>query len=63
MKIPKILKIKKGSLSVGNEADFCIVDINNPWVVKNKNLLLTLFILHKIQFFLYSIIIKLTNFI
>ena len=35
----KILKINKGSLSIGSEADFCIVDINKPWVVKNENLL------------------------
>jgi len=35
----KILKINKGSLSIGNDADFCIVDINKPWVVKNENLL------------------------
>ncbi len=34
----KILKINKGSLSVGNDADFCIVDINKPWVVKQENL-------------------------
>ena len=35
----KILKINKGNLSIGNSADFCIVDINKPWVVKNENLL------------------------
>jgi len=34
----KILKISKGNLSVGNDADFCIVDINKPWVVKKENL-------------------------
>ena len=34
----KILKIAKGNLNVGNEADFCIVDINKPWVVKKENL-------------------------
>ena len=34
----KILKITKGNLNVGNEADFCIVDINKPWVVKKENL-------------------------
>ena len=33
----KILKINKGNLSVGNDADFCIVDINKPWVVKKEN--------------------------
>ena len=30
----KILKINKGNLSIGNDADFCILDINKPWVVK-----------------------------
>ena len=35
----KILKIKKGNLSVGNDADFCIVDINKPWIVKQENLI------------------------
>ena len=34
----KILKINKGSLSVGNEADFCIVDLEKPWIVKKENL-------------------------
>ena len=34
----KILKINKGSLSVGNDADFCIVDLNKPWIVKKENL-------------------------
>ena len=34
----KILKINKGNLSVGNDADFCIVDINKPWIVKKENL-------------------------
>jgi dihydroorotase len=34
----KILKINKGNLSVGNEADFCIVDIDKPWVVKKEKL-------------------------
>ena len=34
----KILKIDKGNLNVGNEADFCIVDINKPWIVKQENL-------------------------
>ena len=33
----KILKINKGSLDKGNDADLCIIDINKPWVVeKNK---------------------------
>jgi len=34
-----ILKINKGNLSIGNEADFCILDINKPWVVKKENLI------------------------
>ena len=35
----KILKINKGNLSVWNDADFCIVDINKPWIVKQENLI------------------------
>ena len=35
----KILKIDKGNLSVGNKADFCIVDIDKPWVVKKDKLI------------------------
>jgi len=35
----KILKIDKGNLNVGNEADFCIVDVNKPWIVKQENLI------------------------
>ena len=35
----KILKINKGNLTIGNDADFCIMDINKPWIVKNENLL------------------------
>ena len=35
----KILKINKGNLSVGSDADFCIVDINKPWIVKQENLI------------------------
>jgi dihydroorotase len=34
----KILKINKGNLNVGADGDFCIVDINKPWVVKKDNL-------------------------
>ena len=34
----KILKINKGNLSGGNDADCCIVDINKPWIVKQENL-------------------------
>jgi len=33
-----ILKIDKGNLTVGNDADFCIVDLNKPWIVKKENL-------------------------
>ena len=33
----KILKINKGNLNIGNDADFCIVDINKPWIVKKEN--------------------------
>ena len=35
----KILKIDKGNLNVGNDADFCIVDVNKPWIVKQENLI------------------------
>ena len=35
----KILKINKGNLSVDNDADFCIVDINKPWIVKKEKLI------------------------
>ena len=35
----KILKINKGNLNIGNDADFCIVDINKPWIVKKNNLI------------------------
>tara|TARA_Y100000590_G_scaffold324441_1_gene367996 strand:- start:76 stop:1371 length:1296 start_codon:yes stop_codon:yes gene_type:complete len=35
----KILKINKGNLCIGADADFCIIDINKPWVVKKENLL------------------------
>tara|TARA_B100000427_G_scaffold329232_1_gene344617 strand:+ start:39 stop:1325 length:1287 start_codon:yes stop_codon:yes gene_type:complete len=34
----RILKINKGNLSVGNNADLCIVDIEKPWVVKKDKL-------------------------
>tara|TARA_Y100000590_G_scaffold431202_1_gene545715 strand:+ start:627 stop:1922 length:1296 start_codon:yes stop_codon:yes gene_type:complete len=34
----KILKINKGNLTVGADGDFCVVDINKPWVVKKENL-------------------------
>ena len=35
----EILKINKGDLSIGNDADFCIVDINKPWVVRKEKLI------------------------
>ena len=35
----KILKINKGNLSIGNDADFCVVDIDKPWIVKKENLI------------------------
>jgi dihydroorotase len=34
----KILKIDKGNLTIGNNADFCIVDINKPWILKKEKL-------------------------
>jgi len=34
----KILKINKGSLDIGNDADLCLLDINKPWVVKKNDL-------------------------
>ncbi len=34
----KILNINKGNLSIGNDADFCIVDLNKPWIVKQEKL-------------------------
>ena len=34
----KILGINKGSLSKGSDADFCIFDINKPWVVNKSKL-------------------------
>ena len=35
----KILKINKGNLSVGNDADFCIVDLYKPWIVKKEKMI------------------------
>ena len=35
----KILKIDKGRLGIGNNADFCIVDINKPFIVKSENMI------------------------
>jgi len=34
----KILKIDKGNLSIGSDADFCIVDLYKPWVVKEEKM-------------------------
>jgi dihydroorotase len=34
----KILKINKGNLKIGNPADLCLVNINEPWIVKKENL-------------------------
>ena len=34
----KVLKNEKGNLTVGNDADFCIVDLYKPWVVKKENM-------------------------
>ncbi len=34
----RILKINKGNLSIGNDADLCIVDIDRPWIVKKEKL-------------------------
>jgi dihydroorotase len=35
----KILNINKGNLTIGNDADFCIVDLDKPWIVKKENLI------------------------
>ena len=35
----KVLKINKGNLNIGNNADFCVLDIYKPWVVKKENLI------------------------
>ena len=35
----KILKINKGNLGIGNDADFCIVDLYKPWIVKKDKLI------------------------
>jgi len=34
----RILKINKGTLDVGCDADLCVLDINKPWVVKSSEL-------------------------
>ena len=35
----KILKINKGNLSIGSNADFCVVDIYKPWIVKKEKII------------------------
>ena len=35
----KILNINKGNLTIGNDADFCIVDLDKPWIVKKESLI------------------------
>ena len=35
----KILKIDKGNLTVGNDADLCIVDVDKPWIVKKEKMI------------------------
>tara|TARA_B100000579_G_scaffold149076_1_gene121000 strand:+ start:148 stop:1434 length:1287 start_codon:yes stop_codon:yes gene_type:complete len=35
----KILKIDKGNLSIGNDADLCFVDLDKPWIVKKEKLI------------------------
>jgi dihydroorotase len=34
----KILKINKGTLKKGSDADICIFDLDAPWIVKAENL-------------------------
>ena len=34
----KILKVNKGTLKQGADADICIFDLEKPWVVKAENL-------------------------
>jgi len=34
----KILKINKGTLKKGSDADICVFDLEAPWVVKAENL-------------------------
>ena len=34
----KILKIDKGTLKKGSEADICVFDLNKPWIVSANNL-------------------------
>ena len=39
LELSKILKINKGNLSIGSDADLCIVDIYKPWVVKKEKMI------------------------
>jgi len=34
----KILRINKGSLTIGSDADLCLLDINKPWIVEQNKL-------------------------
>ena len=34
----KILKINKGNLKIGSDADICVLDLNKPWVLKADKL-------------------------
>ena len=34
----RILKIDKGSLKKGSDADICVFDLEKPWVVKAEDL-------------------------
>ena len=34
----KILKLNKGTLKVGADADICVFDLDKPWVVKGDDL-------------------------
>ena len=34
----KILKIDKGTLKSGSDADLCVLDLEKPWVVKAADL-------------------------
>ncbi len=34
----KILKLNKGSLDIGSDADLCVLDINKSWIVKKNEL-------------------------
>ncbi len=34
VKISKILKINKGTLKIGSDADICVFDLDAPWIIK-----------------------------